>query len=244
MAGSNAPASLTTAPAPVDGGLTFKSIVAGWLHACGITTSGAAYCWGANGAGQLGIGTIDGDSTHRSPEPVVGGLQFIQLSLGSLYSCGITVDHQAYCWGENFTGQLGDATTTNRGSPTLVAGGQRFAFIAAGSGFASGSTATIPPSGQAAVAHVCALTESGAPWCWGWNGAGQLGDGTTTDHTTPAPVSGSLQLTSLGLGGSATCGRRGNAIWCWGGNVFGQLGNGTVASSAVPVLVQSPFSVP
>jgi hypothetical protein len=244
MAGSNAPASLTTAPAPVDGVLTFKSIVAGWLHACGITTSGAAYCWGANGAGQLGIGTIDTNRTHRSPAPVVGGLQFIQLSLGSVYSCGITVDHQAYCWGENFTGQLGDATTANRGSPTLVAGGQRFAFIAAGSGFASGSTATVPPSGQAQVAHVCALTETGAPWCWGWNGAGQLGDGTTADHTTPAPVSGSLQLTSLGLGGSATCGRRGNAIWCWGGNVFGQLGNGTVASSSVPVLVQSPFSLP
>lgn len=232
---------MTTVPAPVDGGLTFKSVVAGWIHACGITTSGAAYCWGDNRRGQLGLGVSD-TSAHRSPEPVAGGLQFVQLSLGATYTCGITVNHQAYCWGENFTGQLGDSTTTRRASPTPVAGGHHFAYIAAGSGFNGG---IFPPaSPQGGVSHTCALTESGAPYCWGLNSSGQLGDGTTTDHSYPVPVSGSLHVTSLGLGGASACGRRGNAIWCWGGNSFGQLGNGTTTGSSVPVPVLSPFNVP
>lgn len=238
-------ASATTSPAPIDGGLTFKSVIAGWLHACGIATSGAAYCWGDNTRGQLGIGAAIPDTiAYRSPVPVAGGLKFIQLSLGATRTCGITVDHLAYCWGENLLGELGDGTTIRRGVPTLVEGGLHFSYIATANGFAVGTNVPLPSGIQASDGHTCALAESGVAYCWGWNGAGQLGDGTTSNHLLPSPVSGGQTFTELGSGGAASCGRRGNAIWCWGANVNGQLGNGTFTGAPTPVLVQSPFSAP
>jgi alpha-tubulin suppressor-like RCC1 family protein len=235
---------VNSSPVQIEGGLTFRSVVGGWIHACGITTAGDTYCWGDNTSGQLGIGSIDTVS-HRSPVRVVGGEQFVQLTLGSRHTCAITIERRAFCWGENATGQLGDGTTTRRGSPTEVASGLRFGYIATGSGFAQGTSTPPPDVGvQAGVAHTCAITEGGVPYCWGWNGAGQLGDGTTTDRLTPTAVVGSLQLTTIGLGGSYTCGMRGNAIWCWGANAVGQLGNGSLVASSTPVLVASPFSSP
>jgi alpha-tubulin suppressor-like RCC1 family protein len=156
------------------------------------------------------------------------------------------VNHEAFCWGENWTGQIGDGTTAFKTVPTPVAGGHRFSYIAVSTGFGDGSSAPLPviPGIQAGMGHTCALTETGKPYCWGWNGSGQLGDGTTLDRLTPRPVGGDLNLTSIALGGSATCGRRGNQIWCWGSNLVGQLGNGTQMDSATPTLVASPFNLP
>lgn len=236
------PESMTLAPAVLDGGLTWTSVVAGWLHACGITTDREAYCWGDNSRGQLGLGTIDSDPTHRSPAPVIGGHKFIQLSLGATHTCGVTIQRQVLCWGENFTGQVGNGTTDDVATPTVVGGRQRFSFVAAGSDFGTGGSVPPPPGGQQASAgHSCALTPSGQAWCWGWNGAGQLGDGTTTSSLVPVEVSGGLRFASLSLGGAATCGRNGNQAWCWGGNQFGQLGNGSFINVSTPTPVDPPF---
>ena len=235
----------TTTPHILDGNHLWKSVVAGWLHACGINTAGVAHCWGDNAAGQLGLGAAD-DLFHIVPAPVVTTERFIQLSLGTRSTCGITVNHQAFCWGENGTGQIGDGTTSVRAVPTPVAGGQRFSYIAVSPGFLDGTDATPPQAiyQLGNMGHTCALTETGSPYCWGLNGRGQLGDGTTTDHLTPQAVAGGFSFASIALGGSATCGRRGNQIWCWGSNALGQLGNGTRANSSTPVLVSSPFNVP
>jgi alpha-tubulin suppressor-like RCC1 family protein len=236
------PSSSTSTPGVVDGGFTWRSVVAGWLHACGITTAGDAYCWGDNSRGQLGVGSVDADP-HQSPVAVAGGHKFIQLSLGPTHTCGITTDHKAYCWGENFTGQVGNGSAGDDvGIPTEVAGSHHFSFIAAGSDFGVGGDVA-PPSagGQAGSGHTCALAESGEAWCWGWNASGELGNGTTVDSPVPVSVSGSLRFTSIAAGGTETCGRNGSRIWCWGGNQFGQLGNGTVASVATPALVGAPF---
>jgi alpha-tubulin suppressor-like RCC1 family protein len=92
--------------------------------------------------------------------------------------------------------------------------------------------------------HTCALTPAGEAWCWGWNGAGQLGDGTTTSSLVPVAVAGGLRFNSLSLGGTASCGRRANRVWCWGGNQFGQLGIGSLVNTSLPTLVNSPFDVP
>jgi len=231
-------------PNLLDGGHAWQSVVTGWLHACGITTAGEAYCWGDNMAGQLGIGTTDNVLGHnRVPTAVATTERFIQLSLGTRSTCGITTKHEAFCWGENGTGQIGDGTTLFRTAPTRVAGGHTFSYISVSTGFADGSAAT-PFNGAGNIGHTCALTESGTPYCWGWNGDGQLGDGSTTDHLTPQPVAGGLSLTSIALGGSSTCGRLGNQIWCWGSNLLGQLGNGNQVNSLTPSLVSSPFGGP
>ena len=180
-------------PVPVGPGmnLAFSTVDAGETHACGLTTSGAAYCWGANGAGQLGNGTadfpigqpLDNTKTHRWPEPVVGGHVFSTIDAGGAlvssmleftyrsHTCGVTPGAVALCWGVNWFGQLGDGSTTDRVVPTpvpAVPGG--FSKISAG------------------AAHTCGLSTFGRAYCWGYNGLGQLGDGTTVDHSVPKAV--------------------------------------------------------
>jgi alpha-tubulin suppressor-like RCC1 family protein len=233
------PLSVTSRPHVVDGGLAFRALYAGWLHSCGITTADAAYCWGNNSFGELGIGTID-TVVHRTPTPVAGGLRFLQLSVGAEQTCGITTTHTAYCWGRNATGQLGDGTTIDRGAPTPVAGGNRFSYVSTGSGFGD-FYPDLPILQQGAIAHTCALGESGLAFCWGWNGNGQLGNGSAISSAVPMPVAGDLRFDAIATGGSATCAMKGDRLWCWGRNTDGQLGNGTKTSSAVPVLVAAPF---
>jgi alpha-tubulin suppressor-like RCC1 family protein len=227
-------------PAPIDNADSYRAVVPGWLHTCAIATNGLLYCWGDNTNGQLGIGTTD-NQAHLEPMIVSFTERFESVALGSRSTCGITVDHRALCWGQNATGQLGDGTITSRALPTLVAGGLKFVAITLGSGFGGGTSVAPPVGGQANAAHTCAITESGAPYCWGWNGDGQLGDGTRTDRRVPVTVQGNLVLTSIGAGGTSTCGMNGNAIWCWGSNGFGQLGNGTAIGSSVPVSAGGPF---
>ena len=223
-------------PVAVSGGLTFQSVTAGNVHNCGVTTTGAAYCWGSNFAGQLG----DGTTTDRNvPVAVVGGLTFQSVSPGVLLTCGVTTAGAAYCWGWNHwegpnpgVGQLGDGTATDRADPVAVSGGQTFQSVSAGS------------------THSCGVTPAGSAYCWGNNGFGQLGDGTTTDRDTPVAISGGYTFQSVSAGEQHSCGvTTAGAAYCWGRNHwdpadpvgaqggFGQLGDGTNADSPVPVLV-------
>jgi alpha-tubulin suppressor-like RCC1 family protein len=112
-------------PVAVEGGLTFETLVAGGTHTCGITTTGATYCWGANHRGQLGEGPVNlnptvPDGTIRSvPGLVPGGLRFVSLSLGGAYTCGLTAERSAYCWGANTQGQFGNGREVVSGSCAL-----------------------------------------------------------------------------------------------------------------------------
>jgi hypothetical protein len=159
--------------------VTFAAVSVGGIHTCGLAAGGVAYCWGWNTRGQLGDGT---SGTERwVPVRVVGDARFAAVSAGDRYSCGLTAAGAAYCWGLNgwglnVQGQLGDGTTESRRRPVPVAGDIRFVAIEAGG------------SGQALGFHSCGLTAAGAPYCWGQNARGQLGDGTTQDRTRPVPV--------------------------------------------------------
>jgi alpha-tubulin suppressor-like RCC1 family protein len=114
-------------PVPVAGGLTFKSISAGFDVTCGLTSAGAAMCWGVNALGLLGNGTTsgprscDGVPCGSMPVAVVGGHTFVALSTHNS-TCALTADGAVYCWGVNDQGQLGDGSTSNRPSPVRVAG--------------------------------------------------------------------------------------------------------------------------
>jgi len=95
--------------------------------------------------------------------------------------------------------------------------------------------ATLSTSGSK---HTCGLTASGTAYCWGWNSAGNLGDGTTTDRSVPTLVFGGLSFKAIAAGGLFTCAVTVAGVpYCWGGNAFGQLGNGTTTSSSVPTPV-------
>ena len=96
-----------TTPNPVAGSLQFAGVSAGREAACGVTTGHLAFCWGYNHSGRLGDGT---DVLVRlTPVPVTGGLQFasVSTSLDWFFTCGVTTENRAYCWGSNFVGQLG-----------------------------------------------------------------------------------------------------------------------------------------
>jgi alpha-tubulin suppressor-like RCC1 family protein len=97
-------------------------------HSCALTPAGAAYCWGLNKDGRLGVGPgspepcgISGDEGCSSlPVAVKGGLAFRSLSAGLEFTCGITTGGDAYCWGDNMRGQLGTGDRTPAAAPVKV----------------------------------------------------------------------------------------------------------------------------
>jgi alpha-tubulin suppressor-like RCC1 family protein len=97
-----------TGPTPLRTEVLFESISAGRDHACGLAPGGKAYCWGSNSSGQLGNGSDASGS--NTPVPVAGGIVFRTLSAGNGHSCGTTAAGEAYCWGRNDGGQLGDGS--------------------------------------------------------------------------------------------------------------------------------------
>jgi alpha-tubulin suppressor-like RCC1 family protein len=214
-------------PIKVAGGLALQTISAGNVHTCALTLSGNAYCWGADFGGVLGTGQPGPDGCQFSPcaltpQPVAGGLTFTVISAGDTETCGVTSTGQAYCWGQNTYGQLGDGTRQTRAVPTPVYGGLVFASTTAGR------------------SHVCGLTQSGGTFCWGRSDFGQVAapDG-SAEQLTPAPV---MHLTgrpaNLSAGFLHTCRTSDDGTAeCWGNNSFGQLGDGTTRHAFSRVLV-------
>jgi alpha-tubulin suppressor-like RCC1 family protein len=99
----------------------YKSVAAGWAHACALNAANAAYCWGTNAYGEIGNGQA-GDSPVLTSPPVAvaGGIAFTALTGGGSHTCGLTATGALYCWGRNLAGQLGDNSTTDRPVPTRV----------------------------------------------------------------------------------------------------------------------------
>ena len=120
LGNGSSPQRLVGAPGPVAGEHQFSWLDAGASHTCGVTTSGQAYCWGQGYRGRLGDGST---ATHieQTPVPVSGSLFFASITTGS-HTCALTTSGEAYCWGWNRYGQLGDGTTDDRGTPVRVVG--------------------------------------------------------------------------------------------------------------------------
>jgi alpha-tubulin suppressor-like RCC1 family protein len=215
----------SSAPVAVAGGLAFQQLSGGTTYsfACGVTTLGAAYCWGWNMLGQLGTGSTTGPAVcngyacSTTPVAVVGGYTFRAVSAGGAFACGVTTGGVAYCWGWNALGQLGDSATTTSATPVAVAGGHSFSAVTAGGAFA------------------CGLTAAGAAYCWGANSLGELGDSTQTNRIVPVAVAGGHSFATLVAGNLSVCGLTTTGVaYCWGNNTAGELGNGTLQLSTVP----------
>ena len=198
-------------------------VSAGGQHTCTLTSRGRVKCWGANWYGQIGDSTTANRST---PVNVVSlGSGVTAVTPGGGHTCAVTSGGGVKCWGSNYAGQLGDGTTENRTMPVDVVGlGVSVSTIIAG------------------YDHTCALTIDGGIKCWGNNGYGQLGDGTTENHNLPVDVIDvSGGVITISTGGSHTCalvavdrGPVGRA-WCWGWDGYGQLGLGTTTKHIIPV---------
>jgi alpha-tubulin suppressor-like RCC1 family protein len=110
-------------PVAVASSLSFIAVGGGTSHTCALDASGAAYCWGQNLSGQIGLGTATPE-LFATPQRVAGGLAFGKLSVGRSHTCAVTVDGLWYCWGNNESGVLGVGTITNSGTPAKVLGQQ------------------------------------------------------------------------------------------------------------------------
>ncbi len=208
-------------PAPVATTERFRQITAGAEHACALSTSGAAWCWGSNQDGRLGTG----DANDRSsPAAVTGNHRFEAIAAGGRYTCGLRVDHRVLCWGANANGQLGIADIP--GSPVPLQT-ELLAVEVAGI--------------TAATQHACAVSTSGDLYCWGDNAFGQIGTGTSAETRVPpslVPLTG--RATAASAGHDFTCALlETGAVHCWGANSFGQLGDGTRVARTGPAPIAS-----
>ena len=214
--GFNPPSAVAQTTGPLSG---VTAVVAGASHSCALMSGGAVKCWGSNGSGQLG----DGTAIDRPTPVTVSGLTsgVTAIAAGGYHTCALTNGGAVKCWGYNYFGQIGDNSTTNRTAPVAV------------SGLGSGAVA-ISAGGN----HTCAITAAGAVQCWGYNGAGQIGDNSTFDRWTPATVSGISSATSIAAGAFHTCAvTTGGAAKCWGWNYSGQLGDNSTNTRLAPVSV-------
>ncbi len=211
-----------------------SALAAGFAHTCAITSGGGVNCWGLNAFGQLGNGTPGG--VYPIPSGV-RGLEsgIIAIATGSHHTCAITAGGGVKCWGNNDRGQLGDGSTTNRGTEADVSGlSTGVIAIAAGDyhtcaltvegglkcwGSIGAGISSLTPvdlthlglaSGVSAIAvgerHTCAVITIGGVKCWGNNDSGQLGDGSTVVRYSAVDVGGlSNQVAAIAAGGSHTC---------------------------------------
>ena len=215
-------------------GETVTALAAGSIHTCALTAGGAVYCWGGNAYGALGDGTNENSNVPVAVkrDGVLNGKTVTAVTAGSDYSCALTTDGAVRCWGDNYSGQLGDGTTEDSNQAVAVLTG----------GPLSGKTITQVAAGNY---HTCALTGDSAVWCWGYNGDGGLGDGTNTDSNQPVAVKtdGALSgktVKALSAGDVHTCAlTTDGAVYCWGYNYDGELGDGTNTASNEPVAVKT-----
>jgi alpha-tubulin suppressor-like RCC1 family protein len=217
--GTTTPHSL---PAPVAGGLTFKSIAVGDAHVCGVTTNGSAYCWGFSSNGAFGDNSV---GEHLTPIAGAPGLAFQSVVAGSDFTCALTTTGTVDCWGLGNTGQLGDGTGHTSRIPVAVSGGLTFQSIVAGG------------------LGACGLTVAGKAYCWGNDFFGTVGDGSSATEdgvirrVAPTAVAGDLTFASLAAGYQTTCGlTESGAGYCWGSN-DGAIGDGTLDRHSTPVAV-------
>lgn len=254
-------------PVAVRGLTDVDEIVGGFSHTCARRRNGRVYCWGANGIGQLGLGSY---TQQLLPVEVPGLTDVAELAAGGTFTCARKADGSVACWGNNGAGQLGTGRTVTESRPTPVVGLRDVVEIAVGDSHACArigdgtvmcwgnnfngelgnggvATSTVPVqvvglrdavSIAAGAAATCAVRSDATALCWGNNYAGNVGNGETGDVVTPTQVLGLSGAVQMSLASGHTCARtREGAVWCWGNNDNGKLGNRTLVHSHAPVQV-------
>ena len=192
--------------------------------------TGAVNCWGHNSYGQLGNSTTTDSSAPVAVAAFTGGVTAVSITAGASHTCALLNTGAVNCWGYNGNGQLGNGSTTDSSAPVAV------------STFTDVSATAV--SITAGAYHTCALLNTGAVNCWGYNCDGRLGNDTNTDSSVPVAVAaftdGSATAVSITAGYYHTCALLNTgAVNCWGYNSNGQLGNNSTTDSSAPVAVSA-----
>jgi alpha-tubulin suppressor-like RCC1 family protein len=251
------PRGLQSVPARVafPGGSTAVQISAGTYHTCAVLATGRVWCWGGNGSGQLGVGSIGGIQLAPVEVALPAGQAALQVSAGANHTCAVLADGGLKCWGSNGFLQLGikDPAKADKSRPVEV--------------FPAGSGSTSVAAGNR---HTCAVVYTQQVFCWGSNIVGESGfdrNGSVVADdfvesgyqrfplTGPKRIPFSLKVyldaSMVTVGTNHSCAVSSSAAYCWGQNVFGQLGapvpgypNATYTGFATWITTLSPNSAP
>lgn len=218
------------APVIVTGLNGARGLAAGEGHSCALTDTLTVVCWGDNGSGELGnAATANGHSA--SPVPVDDLHNVVGLAAGRYHTCALMGDGSVACFGQNTESELGSGTAATKSvAPVTIAGLSNVVAISAGRGY-----------------FTCALKADTTVACWGDNGSGQLGSGSTAVKAfaspqtvltaTGAPLN---RVLALSAGKNHSCAIVDDglySVYCWGDNSYSQVsagGSGAYAATAVP----------
>ncbi len=226
----------TIYPVPVAGNTTFVALAdskSGSAFAgptCGLSAAAAVLCWGPSPAGELGLSGRDlcanastslSVACSRTPEVVSGTLKFVTIDVGgnattgpsAARACGVTEDAEAYCWGENAQGAVGDSSRLMRTAPARVVLAEKWIDVSTG------------------TRQSCGVTVRGVLYCWGDNTLGGLGTGDVVSSIVPRQVQTSERFVAVDVGDVNAC-----AITVSGGErCWGRGGPSGVVDQLAPV---------
>lgn len=220
---------------------TITQISLGGWHSSAVSETGQFFTWGYNGNGQLGDGTGGDRNTPLSITNQLNlsaGETIIQSSFGYNHSSVLTSNNRLLAWGRNDYGQVGDATIDHKYVPVDITtnfnlgSGEKINQISLGSN------------------HSAALTSNNRVFAWGYNQAGQIGNNTTTNLSTPTEITSNFGLIGdekiekilLGEFHSAALTST-HRVFFWGMNTVGQLGDGSTTNRIVPTDITSSFNL-
>jgi len=191
-------------PGEANSAADFNDMSVGATHVCATSSKAEAFCWGSNGYGQLGTDEV---AFVQAPAQVGQGTTWLSVSAGLDSTCAIASDHTMWCWGTNSAGQLADGTTSPSNAPLQVGLDADWYEVSVGS------------------SHICALKGppmTGTIWCWGSNGAGQLGrNPADVVEREPRQVGTASDWNEIQAGNQVSCAIRDNdtlegGVYCWG----------------------------
>jgi hypothetical protein len=208
-------------PVEVAGSHQFTALSMDATTTCATDTESKGWCWASTATGRTGV---DPAPAPGIPTEITGGRTYKLIQVApqtdpatTSFACAIDTVSDAWCWGENAHGQLGDGSTTASLVPVKVAGGHKLGSLALTAG------------------SVCALDDTSHLMCWGENTHGQLGDGTTTDAKSPAAVDPGQTYGKVTANSAGTlCGITSSALRCWGQNADGAVTPGGPADIKIP----------
>jgi alpha-tubulin suppressor-like RCC1 family protein len=198
-------------------GTNWKQVSCGSSVTAAIKTDGTLWGWGGNNYGGLG----DNTTTNKSSpvQTISGGTNWKQASGGRYHTAAIKTDGTLWTWGYNYYGGLGDNTNVSKSSPVqTISAGTNWKSVACG------------------VYHTAAIKTDGTLWTWGYNWAGQLGDTTTANKSSPVQtISGGTNWKQVSCGYHTAAIKTDGTLWIWGYNWCGQLGDNTTTDKSSPV---------
>jgi alpha-tubulin suppressor-like RCC1 family protein len=203
-----------------------KAIESGDYHMVALKGDGTVWTWGLNNYGQIGKGTAGGNVA--TPQKIASLTNIKSISAGSYHSAALGIDGSVWTWGENYFGQIGNGTTNdNIPNPYKVIGISDVKSISTGN------------------EHTIALKNDGTFWAWGYNNAGQKGNGTSgVNVLSPFQITSLTGVESISAGGNNSSALKiDGTAWIWGDNSSGQIGNGGTANALIPTQIIVPSEI-